>query len=151
MQSKRTPANAPVYAADLLETAAANGAFTPFGKAVELAGLGDTLRGLGPFTVFAPTDSAFEAMPAGKLEALFDPQNKAELASLLKYHVLRAQQTLAELGRWDAARTMDGQMLPIARGAEGFSVDGAVVVVSDIGASNGMLHGIDTVNVPERH
>lgn len=151
MQSKRIPANAPVYTIDLLDTAAANGSFATFGKAIELAGLGDTLRGAGPFTVFAPTDAAFEAMAPGKLEALFQPENKPELASLVNYHLLRGQQKLADLGKWDAARTMHGQMTPIARGEEGFTIDGAVVVLPDIAASNGVLHGIDTVNVPTRH
>jgi uncharacterized surface protein with fasciclin (FAS1) repeats len=151
MQSKRIPANAPVYTLDLLETAAENGSFGTFGKAIELAGLGDTLRGIGPFTIFAPTDAAFEAIPADRREALFQPENKPELAALLNYHLLRGQQKLAELGKWDAARTMHGQMMPIARTSEAFTIDGANVVLPDIGASNGVLHGIDTVNVPGRY
>jgi uncharacterized surface protein with fasciclin (FAS1) repeats len=151
MQSKKPSANAPVYTTDLVDTAAANGSFATFGKAVEHAGLSDTLRGVGPFTIFAPTDAAFEALPEGRLDKLFQPENKPELVSLVNYHVLKGQQKLADLGKWDAARTVQGQMAPIKRDDKIVSVDGATVVMPDIGASNGVIHGIDSVNVPTRH
>src|SRR5690242_12858238 len=98
---------------NILETAAAKGSFKTFGKAIEHAGMGDTLRGTGPFTVFAPTDAAFEKLPAGKLEILFKPENKEELVSLLNYHVVNGRKSMADVGKWEAARTVNGQSAPI--------------------------------------
>jgi uncharacterized surface protein with fasciclin (FAS1) repeats len=152
MQNNKTlPANSPVYTANLVDTAAANGTFVTFGKVVEQAGLSDTLRGVGPFTVFAPTDAAFAAMPAGKLDELLKPERKAELVSLVNYHMLKGNQPLADIRKWDSARTMQGQMAPIKLKEKAVSIDGATVVAADIGASNGVLHGIDKVNVPTKH
>jgi uncharacterized surface protein with fasciclin (FAS1) repeats len=151
MHSKKPPANAPVYTIDVVDTVAANGSFATFGKAVEHAGLAETLRSEGPFTILAPTDAAFEAMPAGRLDELFKPENKTELASLLSYHVLKGHKQIVDLGKWDSARTLQGQMAPIKRVEKVVSIDGATVVSPDIGASNGVIHGIDKVNVPTTH
>jgi uncharacterized surface protein with fasciclin (FAS1) repeats len=87
-------------AKNLLDTAAAEGKYVTFGKAVEKANLGATLRGPGPFTVFAPTDAAFEKMPAGELDKLFQPENKEELVSLVNYHVIRGSKMAADIGKW---------------------------------------------------
>lgn len=133
---------------NLLDTAASQGSYNTFAKAVEQAGLAETLRGPGPFTVFAPTDAAFAKLPAGKLDSLMKPENKAELASVLKYHVLTGRKSTADIGKWDSARTMHGQSAPIKLTDGKFSIDGAQVTDSDLGSSNGVIHGIDKVNLP---
>jgi uncharacterized surface protein with fasciclin (FAS1) repeats len=133
---------------NLVDTAAANGSFKTFGKAIERAGMSDILRGVGPFTVFAPTDAAFEQMPTGKLDELFKDENKQELVSLLNYHVVSGRKPIADVGKWEAARTVNGQSAPITMIKDKVSIDGALVTSADIGSSNGILHGIDKVNVP---
>ena len=135
---------------NLVDTAAANGSFRTFGKALDAAGMTETLRGTGPFTVFAPTDAAFEKLPAGKLESLFKPENKEELVSLLNYHVVSGRKTTADVGKWEAARTVNGQSAPIALNNDQLSIDGALVTSADIGSSNGLIHGIDKVNIPTK-
>lgn len=135
---------------NLVETAAANGSFKTFGKAIERAGMGETLRGAGPFTVFAPTDSAFDKLPAGKLDELFKPENKQELVSLLNYHVVNGRRSVKDIGKWEAARTVNGQSAPIKLSDEKVSIDGALVTSADIDSSNGVLHGIDKVNIPTK-
>lgn len=136
--------------ANLLDTAAANGSFKTFGKAIERAGMSDTLRGVGPFTVFAPTDAAFDKMPAGKLETLFKPENKEELVSLLNYHVVSGRKLVADISKWQTAKTVNGQSAPIKLADEKLSIDGALVTSADIGSSNGIIHGIDKVNIPTK-
>ena len=133
---------------NLIDTAAANGSFKTFGKAIEQAGLADSLRATGPFTVFAPTDAAFDKLPAGKLESLMKPENKEELAGILNYHVVKGSQSAATIGKWDSARTLQGQSAPIRMADGKCSVDGATVTQADIASSNGMIHGIDKVNLP---
>jgi len=135
---------------NLVDTAAANGSFKTFGKALDRAGMTETLRGAGPFTVFAPTDAAFEKLPAGKLESLFKPENKEELVSLLNYHVVSGRKTTADIGKWEAARTVNGQSAPIILKDDQLSIDGALVTSADIGSSNGLIHGIDKVNMPTK-
>ena len=146
--SRPRPSTTVTYSKNLVDTAAANGSFTTFGKALEQCGLGETLRGAGPFTIFAPTDAAFARLPAAELKAMFQPENRQELLSRLNYHVLTGQKSLAELGRWDAARTVHGQMTPIQLADNQVSIDGARVTAGDIGSSNGVIHGIDKVNDP---
>lgn len=143
IQTSPTPLN-------VLDTAAANGTFKTFGTAVEKAGMGETLRGAGPFTVFAPTDAAFELLPAGRLETLFKPENKAELTSILNYHVLSGRKSAEDIGKWDEARTVNGQSAPIQLTDGKISIDGAQVTAADIGSSNGVIHGIDKVNMPSK-
>jgi uncharacterized surface protein with fasciclin (FAS1) repeats len=135
---------------NLVDTAAANGSFKTFGKAIEHAGMSDTLRGTGPFTVFAPTDAAFDKLPAGRLETLFKPENKEELVSLLNYHVVSGRKLMADVGKWENARTVNGQSAPIKLTDNKVSIDGAQVTSADIGSSNGVIHGIDKVNVPTK-
>lgn len=135
---------------NLVDTAAANGSFKTFGKAIERAGMSDILRGVGPFTIFAPTDAAFEQMPTGKLDELFKDENKEELVSLLNYHVVSGRKPIADVGKWEAARTVNGQSAPITMIKDKVSIDGALVTSADIGSSNGILHGIDKVNVPAK-
>ena len=135
---------------NLVDTAAANGSFKTFGKAIERAGISDTLRGDGPFTIFAPTDAAFEKLPSGKLDNLFKDENKAELVSLLNYHVVSGRKSIADVGKWEAARTVNGQPAPITMSDDKVSIDGALVTSADIGSSNGVLHGIDKVNIPTK-
>lgn len=133
---------------NLMDTAAANPSFKTFGKAVESAGLAATLNGPGPFTIFAPTDAAFEKLPSGKLDSLLKPENKDELASVLKYHVVDGRRSAADVGKWTAARTINGQSAPIVMKDGRFCIDGANVTEADIGSSNGVIHGIDKVNLP---
>ena len=135
---------------NLVDTAAANGSFNTFGKAIDRAGMTDILRGVGPFTVFAPTDAAFEKLPAGQLDNLFKPENKEELVSLLNYHVVSGRKTAADVGKWEAARTVNGQSAPIVLDNNQLSIDGALVTSADIGSSNGVIHGIDKVNIPTK-
>lgn len=142
-----TTTNAP-NGQNLMDAAAANGSFKTFGKAVEHAGLSDTFRGIGPFTIFAPTDAAFEKLPAGKLENLFKPENKQELVSLLNYHVVNGRKPLVDIGKWQNAKTVNGQQAPVKLTGDQVSIDGALVTTGDIGSSNGVIHGIDKVNIP---
>jgi len=140
----------PVSTKNLLDTAAANGSFKTFGKAIERAGLSDTLRGEGPYTVFAPTDAAFDKLPAGELETLFKPENKAQLTSMMNYHVISGRKLVADVGKWDAARTVHGQPAPIKLTDGKVRIDGALVTSADIDSSNGVIHGIDKVNIPAK-
>jgi uncharacterized surface protein with fasciclin (FAS1) repeats len=135
---------------NLVDTAAANGSFKTFGKAIERAGMSETLRGTGPFTIFAPTDAAFDKLPAGRLETLFKPENKEELVSLLNYHVVSGRKLVADIGKWETAKTVNGQSAPIKMTNDKVSIDGALVTSADIGSSNGVIHGIDKVNVPTK-
>jgi uncharacterized surface protein with fasciclin (FAS1) repeats len=145
-----TMTNVSTSTKNLLDTAAANGSFKTFGKAIERAGMGDTLRGEGPFTIFAPTDAAFDKLPAGKLENLFKPENKEELVSLLNYHVVSGRKMVADIGKWQAAKTINGQSAPIKLTNDKVSIDGALVTSADIDSSNGVIHGIDKVNIPTK-
>lgn len=133
---------------NLLEAAASKGGFSTFNKAIEAAGLSEALAAPGPFTVFAPTDAAFAALPEGKLEMLLKPENKPELVALLNYHVLTGRKTAAEIGRWDAARTVQGTNAAIKMVGKQVSFNGGQVTTADIDARNGLLHGIDKVNLP---
>lgn len=135
---------------NLLDTAAANGSFKTFGKAIERAGMSETLRGVGPFTIFAPTDAAFDKLPAGKLDNLFKSENKAELVALMNYHVVNGRKSAADVGKWENAKTVNGQSAPIKLTGTQVSIDGAHVTSADIDSSNGVIHGIDKVNIPTR-
>lgn len=143
MNTQNTP-----QAKNLVDTAAGTQSFSIFTKAVEQAGMSDTLRGIGPFTVFAPTDDAFGKLPQGKLDSLLKPENKAELVSILKYYVLTGRKSAADIGKWEAAKTLNGQSAPIKNSDGKLSIDGAHITTGDIGTSNGVIHGIDKVNVP---
>lgn len=135
---------------NLIETAAANDTFKTFSRAVEHAGMSDTLKGPGPFTVFAPTDAAFRKLPDGKLEGLFEPANKQELISILNYHVINGRKNAADIGKWESARTINGQPAPIKTTGQKLTIDGAEITNADIQSSNGVIHGIDKVNIPAK-
>ena len=135
-------------AADLVDTAAA-GHFNTLVAAVKAAGLVDTLKGPGPFTVFAPTDEAFAKLPPGTLEDLLKPENKDRLQKILAYHVVAGQVMAKDVVKLDSAKTLDGGSIPIHAADGGVMVGNAHVTKTDISASNGVIHVIDTVLLPE--
>ena len=132
---------------DIVETARAAGSFTTLALALETAGLTETLRGEGPFTVFAPTDEAFARLPEGELYALL--QDKEKLAAIQTYHVVPGKVGSADVARLPAARTVNGQDLKIAASDGKVMVENATVTQADIPASNGVIHVIDTVLLPQ--
>jgi len=133
-------------AADIVDTAISAGQFNTLVKAVQEAGLVDTLKGAGPFTVFAPTDAAFAKLPAGTLEALL--HDKAKLQKILTYHVVAGQVKAADV-KPGAVKTVEGQSLQVRTKGGAVMVDGARVVKTDIVTSNGVIHVIDTVLMPK--
>lgn len=135
-------------AKNLLDTAAAEGKYAIFAKAIEKANLGAQFRGPGPFTVFAPTDAAFDKLPAAQLENLFKPENKDELISLVNNHVIKGNKMAADIGKWESAKMIGGQSAPVKLDNGKISIGGAHVIAADITTSNGVMHGIDKVNVP---
>jgi uncharacterized surface protein with fasciclin (FAS1) repeats len=133
---------------DIVDTAVAAGTFQTLVAAVTAAGLGDTLKGAGPFTVFAPSEDAFAKLPAGTVEELVRPENKAKLTSLLTLHVLPGKVMSSQIiGRMNPT-SVSGESLDINT-AGGVSINGAKVVTADIEASNGVIHVIDTVLLPK--
>ncbi len=148
------PANARVAASveanDIVETAVAAGQFKTLAAALEAAELIDALKGSGPFTVFAPTDEAFAKLPAGTVEALLKPENKDKLKAVLLYHVVpgsvMAEQVTRLNGR--SVKTLQGSSIKV-RTSHGVRVDNAKVIQADIKASNGVIHVIDTVLMPQ--
>jgi uncharacterized surface protein with fasciclin (FAS1) repeats len=139
----------PVRAADakkdIVDTAVAAGSFKTLAAALQAAGLVETLKGKGPFTVFAPTDEAFAKLPAGALDALL--KDKAKLTAVLTYHVVGGKVTAADVTKLKEAKTVQGGSLRISS-AGGVKVDEASVVKTDIEASNGVIHVIDAVLMP---
>ena len=135
-------------AADLVDTAVA-GNFTTLVAAVKAAGLVDTLKGEGPFTVFAPTDEAFAKLPAGTLQMLLEPENKAKLQRILTYHVVSGKVMSQDVVKLSSAKTVEGGTITIKTVAGGVMVNNARVTKADIVASNGVIHVIDTVILPE--
>ncbi len=134
---------------DIVDTAVGAGSFTTLVAAVQAAGLVDTLKGEGPFTVFAPTDEAFAALPAGTVEDLLKPENKDQLIAILTYHVVAGKVMSADIaGKEMSATTVEGSDLMIDA-MSGVMINGANVVQADIEASNGVIHVIDTVLIPE--
>ena len=132
----------------IVDVAAGDGSFSTLVAAVTAADLVETLSGEGPFTVFAPTDEAFAALPAGVLDALLLPENKAVLAQILTYHVVSGKIMAADVTAGDVA-TVEGQNIKIATPeAEGVTVNGAAIVVADVAASNGVIHAINAVILP---
>ncbi len=145
-----TPATAPVEAKDIVDTAVGAGSFTTLVAAVQAAGLESTLRAPGPFTVFAPTDAAFAALPAGTVEGLLKPENKDKLVAILTYHVLPGEvMSSAIAGKTLEPATVEGATLKAVGGADGtVMINDAKVVTADIDASNGVIHVIDKVIMP---
>lgn len=132
---------------DIVDTAVAAGSFKTLAAALKAAGLIDALKGAGPFTVFAPTDEAFAKLPAGTVEELLKPANKARLASILKYHVVSGS-VMAKDVKTGSAATLDGQRVDLVAKDGGVTVDGATVTKADIACTNGVVHVIDTVILP---
>lgn len=130
----------------IVDVAVGAGNFTTLVAAVTAADLVETLSGEGPFTVFAPTDEAFAALPAGVLDALLLPENKATLAKILTYHVVAGKVMAADVTDSDVA-TVEGQTIKLAT-MGGVTVNGAAVVAADVAASNGVIHAIDAVILP---
>lgn len=142
------PALADGHGMDIVDTAAGAGQFGTLVAALEAAGLVETLKGPGPFTVFAPTDAAFAALPAGTVDSLLKPENRDQLVGILTYHVLPGKVTSGDLENGLMADTVQGQKVSIMTEG-GVTVDGANVVQADIVASNGVIHVIDAVIMPE--
>ncbi|MEJ2308417.1 MAG: fasciclin domain-containing protein [Gammaproteobacteria bacterium] len=133
--------------ADIVDTAIQAGSFNTLIAAVKQAGLVDTLKGDGPFTVFAPTDEAFSKIPKEQLEALLN--DKEALTAVLTYHVVPGKVMAADVVKLESAETVQGQSIAIDT-SDGVKVDNASVVKSDIVTSNGVIHVIDTVILPEQ-
>lgn len=133
---------------DIVDTAAAAGAFKTLVAAVQAAGLVDTLKGTGPFTVFAPTDDAFAKLPASAVADLLKPENKAKLQAVLTYHVVAGKVLAADVLKLKSAKSVQGQDLAIDTTA-GAKVNGANVVQTDILCTNGVIHIIDSVMLPK--
>ena len=134
--------------ADIVDTAVEAGTFTTLVAAVGAAGLVDVLKGDGPFTVFAPTDDAFAALPAGTVEDLLKPENKDQLIAILTYHVVPGKVMSTDLVDDMMAATVQGSSVTIDLD-NGVMVDGANVVAADIAATNGVIHVIDAVILPQ--
>ncbi len=143
-----TLASSIASAADIVDTAVA-GKFNTLVAAVKAAGLVETLKGPGPFTVFAPTDEAFAKLPPGTIEMLLKPENKAKLQSILKYHVIAGKVMAHDVMGLHSAQTVEGQSVTIQMVNGGVMVNNAHVIQTDIVASNGVIHVIDAVILPK--
>lgn len=132
---------------DIVDTAVAAGSFKTLAKALTEAGLVETLKGKGPFTVFAPTDEAFAKLPKGTVEALL--KDKQKLVAVLTYHVVAGKVMAADAAKLTSAKTVNGQSLTIKAANGTVKIDGASVVKADIAASNGVIHVIDSVLMPK--
>jgi uncharacterized surface protein with fasciclin (FAS1) repeats len=142
-------ATAQSFAADIVDTAIAAGSFKTLVAAVQAAGLVETLKGAGPFTVFAPTDEAFAKLPAGTVEGLLKPENKDKLVAILTYHVLPGKVMAADIAGKDMmAKSVQGSEIHVMA-MKGVMINDANVVKADIAADNGVIHVIDTVIMPK--
>ncbi len=137
-------------AVDIVDTAVAAGSFETLASLLESAGLVDTLKGEGPYTVFAPTDDAFAKLPQETLDSLADPANAAELEEILLYHVAEGDVPSSDLSDGQEIETLQGGSVTIGIGDDGtVTVQSATVTQPDVEASNGVIHVIDTVLLPE--
>ncbi|HEX2965112.1 MAG TPA: fasciclin domain-containing protein [Syntrophorhabdaceae bacterium] len=135
---------------DIIDTAVSAGSFKTLVAAVKAAGLVETLKGPGPFTVFAPTDEAFAKLPKGTLDNLLKPENKAKLAEILTYHVVPGKVMAADVVKLKKAKTVEGSEVKITVKGSKVMVDKANVVKTDVMASNGVIHVIDAVMMPPK-
>jgi len=142
------PAMADQHQKDIVDTAVAAGSFKTLVAAIQAAGLVDTLKGPGPFTVFAPTDEAFGKLPKGTLDDLLKPENKDKLAAILTYHVISGKKMAKDVVKMKKAKTVQGSWIKIKAKSGKVMIDKATVVKTDIEASNGVIHVIDTVLLP---
>ncbi len=131
----------------VVDVAAGNPDFSTLVTAVKAAGLAETLSGDGPFTVFAPTNEAFAKLPAGTVENLLKPENKDQLVAVLTYHVVPGKVLAADVVKLSSAKTVNGKEVKIDT-SNGVMVDNATVTATDVDASNGVIHVIDTVILP---
>jgi transforming growth factor-beta-induced protein len=134
---------------DIVDTAIAAGQFKTLTAALQAAGLVDTLKGKGPFTVFAPTDAAFAKLPAGTVEDLLKPENKQKLVAILTYHVVAGRVTAAQVMKMDSAKTLNGESVSIRSDMGKVMINDATVTKADIECSNGIIHAIDAVLMPK--
>jgi len=134
---------------DIVDTAVKAGSFNTLVAAVQAAGLAETLKGEGPFTVFAPTDDAFAKLPAGTVEDLLKPENKDKLAAILTYHVVSGKVMAKDVMTLKEAKTVNGESVTISMETDTVMIDNAKVVTPDIECSNGVIHVIDTVILPK--
>ncbi|MGC9453732.1 MAG: fasciclin domain-containing protein [Phycisphaerae bacterium] len=148
-QDEMAAAHAPTM--DIVETAVAAGKFNTLTAALEAAGLVSTLKGDGPFTVFAPTDAAFDKLPAGTVEDLLRPENRGTLTNILTSHVVSGKVMAADVVNLDSAEALSGMELPITVSHGSVRVASATVTQTDIECSNGVIHVIDTVILPPEH
>ena len=135
---------------NIIETAAANGSFHTLGKALEAADLTQTLKESGPYTFFAPTDAAFKKLPEGTLENWLKPENKAELISVLKYHVMPGRVPAVDVEKLTTPKMMQGQTAAVTKDGDKLRIGSATITGRDITSSNGIIHAIDAVNVPAK-
>lgn len=133
---------------DIVDTARSSGSFNTLVAALQAADLTETLKGEGPFTVFAPTDEAFNRLPAGTVDDLLKPENKAKLQSILTYHVVPGKVMSWDAMKLSSAKTVNGQSFKISKSGGGLMVDDARVTKADIKTSNGVIHIIDRVIMP---
>jgi uncharacterized surface protein with fasciclin (FAS1) repeats len=134
---------------DIVDVAVENGSFNTLVAAVQAADLVDVLKGDGPFTVFAPTDEAFAKLPAGTVESLLKPENKDKLVAVLTYHVVPGKVMAADVVNLTSAKTVQGQKVAIKVMGSNVMVDNANVIATDVVASNGVIHVIDSVILPK--
>ena len=134
---------------DIVDTAVEAGSFKTLAAALKAADLIETLKGKGPFTVFAPTDEAFAKLPEGTVETLLKPENKAKLAAILTYHVVAGKVEAKDAVKLKSAKTVNGASFKITASDAGVMVDKAKVVKTDIQCSNGVIHVIDSILMPE--
>lgn len=134
---------------NIVDTAVAAGSFKTLAAALQAAGLVETLKGAGPFTVFAPTDAAFAKLPAGTVEDLLKPENREKLKAILTYHVVAGKVTAADVIKLKSAKTVQGSSVKIAVAGGKVMIDGATVAKADVAASNGVIHVVDTVLMPK--
>ena len=140
---------APAAPATVVDIAVGSADHSTLVAAVTAAGLGETLSGAGPFTVFAPTNAAFSALPAGTLDNLLKPENKQKLASILTYHVVAGKVMSSDLTDGMKAKTVNGKEITINVKEGKVTVNGANVTTADLGAGNGVVHVIDAVILPK--
>ncbi len=133
---------------DIVDTAVGAGQFKTLAAALKAADLVDTLKGPGPFTVFAPTDEAFAKLPAGTVENLLKPENKAKLTAILAYHVVPGAVNAEQVTKLTEAKTVNGAMVKVSTKGGKVTINDATVVKADIAASNGVIHVIDKVILP---
>ncbi len=133
---------------DIVDTAVGAGQFKTLAAALKSADLVNTLKGPGPFTVFAPTDEAFAKLPAGTVENLLKPENKAKLTAILTYHVLPGAVKAEQVTKLHEAKTVNGAMVKVSTKGGKVTINDATLVNADIGASNGVIHVIDKVILP---